>query len=66
MPEWISVTEAARLTGYTVYHLRELIKAGTLKAKKVVIVWQIDRASLESYARKQEKRGKKRGPKKRV
>lgn len=66
MPEWISVTEAARTTGYSIYHLRDLIKAGVIKAEKVITVWRIDRASLAAYVRQRSKRGKKRGPKKRV
>jgi hypothetical protein len=65
MPDWISVSEAAWLTGYSVYHLRDLLKLGTVKARKVVTIWQIDRASLSAYLRKQEKRGAKRGRKKR-
>ena len=65
MAEWISVTEAASLSGYHPEHLRELIRAGRVKARKIVTVWQIDRASLLAYVRKAEKLGEKRGPKKR-
>jgi excisionase family DNA binding protein len=64
MSDWIGVTEAAKLTGYSVYHLRDLIRAGTLKAQKVITVWQIDRASLDAYIKKQSNKGR-RGPKKR-
>ncbi len=65
MTEWISVTEAANLSGYHPEHLRELIREGRVKARKVVTVWQIDRVSLLAYVRKAEKLGAKRGPKKR-
>ena len=64
MAEWISVTDAAKLTGYHPDHLRELIREGKVKARKIVTVWQIDRASLSAYVRKVEKMGAKRGPKK--
>ncbi len=64
MTEWISVTEAASLSGYHPDHLRELIRAGKVKARKIVTVWQVDRASLQAYIRKVEKLGAKRGPKK--
>jgi len=64
MSDWIGVTEAAKLTGYSAYHLRDLIKAGTLKAEKVITVWRINRASLDDYIKKQSQKGR-RGPKKR-
>ena len=65
MAEWISVTEAARLGGYHPEHLRELIRSGRVKARKIVTVWQIDRASLQAYIRAAEKLGAKRGRKRR-
>ena len=49
MADWISVTEAANLSGYHPEHLRELIREGRVKARKIVTVWQIERASLEAY-----------------
>ena len=64
MAEWISVTEAARLTSYHPEHIRELIREGRVKAQKFATVWQIDRASLVAYVRRAEKLGQKRGPKK--
>lgn len=63
---WVSVSDAARLTGYSVYHLRDLIKAGKIKARKIVTVWQVDQASLLAYATQVETLGKKRGPKSRA
>lgn len=66
MAEWISVTEAAEITGYHAEYVRELIRLGHIKARKVVIVWQIDRASLLSYQEKAEKSGdRRRGAKRR-
>ncbi len=65
MTEWIGVTEAASLSGYHPEHLRELIREGKVKARKVVTVWQIDRASLEAYKLAADKSGdKRRGAKK--
>jgi len=63
MAEWISVSEAARLTEYHRKHILRLIRAGTIKARKVVTVWLVDRRSLLAYVRKAEKLGEKRGPK---
>jgi len=63
MPEWISVTEAARATGYSRKQILRWIAAGTVKAKKIVTVWQIDRASMLAHVRTVEKLGSKRGPK---
>jgi excisionase family DNA binding protein len=65
MAEWISVTEAAQLTGYHPEHLRELIREGRVKARKFATVWQIDQASLLAYMRAaEESTDKRRGPKK--
>lgn len=65
MVDWISVTEAAREFAYHPDHLRELIRTGKVRARKVVTVWQIDPASLAAHIRKAERLGAKRGPKKR-
>jgi hypothetical protein len=64
MAEWISVTEAANLSDYHPERLRELIREGKIKARKVITVWQVDRGSLDAYLRKIEKLGAKRGRKK--
>lgn len=64
MADWISVTEAMRASGYDADYLRKLIRAGKIKARKIITVWQVDRVSLAAYIRQQEKRGGKRGPKK--
>jgi len=61
--EWISVRDAAQLSGYNKEHITRLIREGKIKAKKFSIVWQISRSSLEAYIAKTEKLGNKRGPK---
>lgn len=60
MAEWISVTEAVKLSGYHPEHLRKLIRAGNVAARKFATVWQIDRASLATYIRNAEKSDDKR------
>jgi excisionase family DNA binding protein len=61
--EWITVNEAAKLSGYNEEHITRLIRAGKIKAKKFSIVWQVSRNSIETYIEKTEKLGNKRGPK---
>ncbi len=62
--QWISVKEAVQLSGYHPDHVRELIREGSIDARKVVTVWQVNRTSLFAYLRRMERLGKKRGPKK--
>ena len=61
--DWISIHEATKLTGYHPDHLRTLIRQGRIVARKVVIVWLVDRSSLLAYLREQGKKGEKRGRK---
>jgi excisionase family DNA binding protein len=61
---WITVSEAAKLTGYNRDHLRELIRDGKIKARKFATVWMVDRESLLSYLERAHAMGEKRGPKK--
>ncbi len=61
--EWITVNEAAHLTGYNEEHITRLCRQGKVKARKYVIVWQVNRESLLDYMAKVEKLGEKRGPK---
>ena len=62
--EWLSVKDAAALAGYTTDHIRRLIREGEITATKIVIVWQVDRASLEAYLKRTGELGDRRGPKK--
>lgn len=61
--QWISITEAAKISGYHKDTLRELARDGRIKGRKYVTVWQISRTSLESYLKHVEKLGDKRGRK---
>jgi hypothetical protein len=63
--EWITVSEAAKLSGYNEDHLRELIRdTKAITGRKFSIVWMVNRKSLLAYLAKQSKLGRKRGPKK--
>jgi hypothetical protein len=62
-PEWITIREAAEISGYHIEHVRRLIRADRVKAKKFATVWQVDRRSLLAYLSKAEKMGERRGPK---
>ena len=66
MAEWISITEAAKISGYHKDTVRELAREGRIKGRKFVTVWQIDRASLQAYLKRAEIMGEKRGPKKKI
>jgi excisionase family DNA binding protein len=61
--EWLTVNEAAKLSGYNADHLRELIRDGKIKAQKFSIVWMVDRESLLAYKTKAQSSGEKRGRK---
>jgi len=59
--DWISIREASKQSGYTEDYLRTLIRQKAIKARKVVIVWLVNRKSLDAYARKQTQRGERTG-----
>jgi excisionase family DNA binding protein len=61
--KWLTVNEAAKLSGYNADHLRELIREGKIKARKFSIVWMVDRESLLAYKAKAQASGEKRGRK---
>ncbi|MDW8069092.1 MAG: helix-turn-helix domain-containing protein [Anaerolineae bacterium] len=46
---WISTTEAADLTGYTVVYIRYLARSERIEAVKTGRDWLINRASLLAY-----------------
>jgi len=47
--EWLSVTEAAEISGYHPEYIRRLIRDDEIVAKKFSIVWQVNRKSLLAY-----------------
>ena len=61
--EWLTVNEAAELSGYDPEHIRRLIREGEIHARKFSIVWMVNRESLLGYVKKAKTWGKKRGRK---
>jgi len=59
--DWISIREASKESGYTEDYLRTLIRQKVIKARKVVIVWLVNRTSLDAYTGKQTQRGERTG-----
>jgi len=45
----LTVAEAARILGYTVQHVRVLIRTGKLKAKKLGRDWALREADVRNY-----------------
>ena len=53
MPEdWLKTTEAAEISGYHPNHIRRLIRAGEIVARKWGSALMIDRQSLMDYLQK--------------
>lgn len=63
MTTWITTTEASRISGYSLYHLRELIQSERIRGQKFGRTWQVDESSLRSYMAVAARRGLKPGPK---
>jgi excisionase family DNA binding protein len=61
--EWLTVNEAAKESGYNPEYIRELIRQGKIKARKISIVWLVDRESFLAYLKKAQAMGEKRGRK---
>ena len=55
MTQWLTVQEAAELSGYHPDYVRQLVRSKKVNAKKFSIVWMVDRSSLLKYIRDQEK-----------
>lgn len=65
MADWISVEEAAALSGYNAEHIRRLVREGQISAEKKGWMWWIDRKSLTAYLQDSHKSDdQRRGPKK--
>ncbi len=61
--EWITVREAAQLSGYHIEHVRRLTRTGDVQARKFATVWQVNRKSLLGYLGRVAQLGERRGPK---
>ena len=47
--EWLTINEAAEISGYHPEYIRRLIRDREIEARKFSIVWQVKRESLNSY-----------------
>ncbi len=63
MEDWLTTADAAALSGYHLEHIRRLIRSGAIVARKWGRDWQVSRAGLLEYMKKQEAEGARRGPK---
>lgn len=55
---WISTTEAARLTGYTVRYIQKLAREGIIEGQKITLrAWLINQESLLAYKEHMEQIG---------
>ena len=62
--DWLTVQEAAKLTGYHAEYLRILIREGKITACKFGPVWAISKSALLTYLKIAEKSADRRhGPK---
>ena len=62
--DWLTVQQAAKLSGYHAEYLRIIVRAGKLVAHKFGSVWAISKKSLLSYLQTAEKADDRRqGPK---
>ncbi|MCS6846526.1 MAG: helix-turn-helix domain-containing protein [Anaerolineae bacterium] len=64
MPDWITTTEAAEISGYHVNYLRQIIRKRKIKAEKRGRDWWVDKDSLLTYLKgASTSKDKRRGPK---
>ncbi len=61
--EWLTIQEAAELSGYVREYLRDLANEGKIQARKVATVWLINRRSLLDWVRHSAELGERRGAK---
>ena len=61
--DWLTTSEAAKISGYNVEHVRRLIRAGEIDARKWGRDWMVNQISLTNYLKRVDDKGKRRGPK---
>jgi len=49
LEEWLTVHQAADVSGYHYNYIRQMIRAGKLEARKFGPVWQVSRTDLLAY-----------------
>jgi excisionase family DNA binding protein len=47
--DWLTTSEAARMSGYHPERIRELVRDEIIKSRKFGPVWQVSRKSLMKY-----------------
>lgn len=47
--EWVTTSEAADLTGYSIQYVRRLVRNGRVRAQKWVRDWMVDKEALLAY-----------------
>ena len=52
--DWITTTDASKISGYHPEYLRQLIRGGKVLGRKFGIVWQVSKESLMEYLRNAE------------
>ncbi len=61
---WITVSQAAKISGYNEEHIRRLLRDRWVTGEKFGIVWKVKRASLIAYLSKaQSSQDRRHGPK---
>ena len=60
---WLTVQEAAKESGYHPEHITRLIREKKITARKLSVIWLVDRKSLLVYLKKAQAMGGKRGRK---
>jgi len=55
--DWLSVTEASKVSGYHPNHLRHLIHEGELIAVRKGLMWLIEPESLNNYVARMKRLG---------
>ena len=61
--DWLTVNEAAKESGYHPEHITRLIREQKIIARKLSVIWLVDRKSLLAYLKKVQAMGEKRGRK---
>ena len=54
--DWLTVTEAAKLSGYNAEYLRRLMRDKKIEFRKFSFMYQVNRMSLLRYLKKAEKK----------
>ena len=49
LEDWLTVHQAADVSGYHFNYIRQMIRAGKLEARKFGPVWQVNRTALLEY-----------------